>query len=94
MVKLDADRLVVSGPVTMDSVPALLAAGAALLDRVRAVDLGAAAPLDSASVALVLAWQRAAASSGRTLVVENAPAAFENLARLYGVSRFVGPAGR
>lgn len=94
MVKLDAGRLVVAGPVTMETVPALLAAGGALVGDASAIDLRAAAPVDSASVALVLAWQRAAASNGRSLVVENASDAFANLARLYGVSQFVGPAGR
>lgn len=93
MVTLEGDRLRVRGPVNMETVPALVEAGTPLVARARVVDLAATEALDSAALALVLAWQREAMrGAGRPLVVENAPDAFANLARLYGVTDFLRPA--
>jgi len=49
------------------------------------VDLGAVTACDSSLLACVLAWRRAAATRGATLVVKNAPENLVRIARLYGV---------
>ena len=61
MIALDGDTLRVSGAITMDTVPGLVAAGIAHLSRgVVRVDLSGVTEADSAAVALALAWTRAA----------------------------------
>ena len=86
MIRREGNRVVVEGPVTLDTVPALapaleehLAAGDAT------VDLGKVTEVDSSAVALVLEWRRLAESRKLALRLENAPAALQNLAKLYGV---------
>ena len=48
-------------------------------------DLGTLTQVDSASVAVMLAWQRAAVRSGRRLRFLNVPSNLITLADLYGV---------
>ena len=50
-----------------------------------AVDLGAVANVDSAAVALLLAWQREAAAQGKRLTLTGVPPALTSLAELYSV---------
>lgn len=52
-------------------------------------DLGPLAQVDSASVAVMLAWQRAAVRSGRRLRFLNVPPNLVNLADLYGVTELL-----
>ena len=86
-IRRDGDRLVVDGPVNMDSVPTLLTAGAEVLAAGAAtIDLSKATGLDSSAVALILAWQRDAEAAGRTLHLAGAPPAFGKLAKLYAVT--------
>ncbi|WP_420994440.1 STAS domain-containing protein [Cupriavidus sp. 30B13] len=49
------------------------------------VDCSALAQVDSAAVAVLLAWQRDAASRGRALSFVGVPAQLAQLAALYGV---------
>ncbi len=56
-------------------------------------DLGALVQVDSASVSVLLAWQRAAVRSGRTLHFRNAPVGLINLANLYGVTELLNLIG-
>jgi phospholipid transport system transporter-binding protein len=82
----EGNRLLLEGAVTVGTVPSLLDAGAAQLrDGVEVVDFAAVTEVDSAAVALALAWLRAAHASGRTLRFANLPRAMENLARLYAI---------
>ena len=53
-------------------------------------DLGMLTQVDSASVSVMLAWQRAAVRSGRRLRFLNVPASLVNLADLYGVTELLG----
>jgi len=53
------------------------------------IDLGALAAVDSAAVATLLAWQRAAAASGRTLRLRNLPPNLRGLIELYGVAELL-----
>jgi phospholipid transport system transporter-binding protein len=94
-VRRDGKRLVLEGAATADTVTALLDAGAASLgDGVEVVDFGAVTEVDSAAVALALAWLRAAQASGRTLSFANLPPAMLNLARLYGVDELIARTAR
>jgi phospholipid transport system transporter-binding protein len=89
-VRRDGNRLVLEGAATAGTVAALLDAGAASLrDGVEVVDFGAVTEVDSAAVALALAWLRAAHAAGRTLRFDNLPPALLNLARLYGVDELI-----
>jgi phospholipid transport system transporter-binding protein len=83
----EGNRLVLEGAVTAGTVPALLdEGGATLRDGVEVVDFGAVTEVDSAALALALAWLRAARAAGRALRFANLPPAMENLARLYAVA--------
>jgi phospholipid transport system transporter-binding protein len=93
VIRREGDRIVLEGPVTLDTVPALaqdfdahLAAGAAL------VDFGGVTEVDSSAVALVLEWRRQAENRNVTLRLANPPAALQNLAKLYGVLELLPPA--
>ena len=49
------------------------------------VDLAAVTEADSAALALILDWVRAARGAGQTITVRNLPAGLVSLAALYGV---------
>ena len=94
MIRREGDRILVEGPLTLDTVPALageiephLASGAAI------VDFGGVTDIDSSAVALVLEWRRQAERRGVALRLANAPEALQNLAKLYGVLELL-PLGR
>ena len=76
--------------MTAATVPALLDEGAAQLrDGVEVVDFAAVTEVDSAALALALAWLREARASGRTIRFANLPRAMEKLARLYAVEELL-----
>jgi phospholipid transport system transporter-binding protein len=75
-----------SGPLTMDSVANMLAASVeAPLPVAGVVDLERIEVVDSAGVALLLAWKRRANSEGKPLVFAHLPPSLGSLAQLYGV---------
>jgi len=49
------------------------------------IDLASVTTVDSAAVALLLAWQRAAAEQGKRLAFAGVPSGVTGLAGLYGV---------
>ena len=53
------------------------------------IDLADLTAVDSAAVATMLAWQRAAQSSGKSLVFSNLPTNLESLVHLYGVAELL-----
>ena len=78
--------MVVSGPVTLANVADLLAEGRRhLAEGVATVDLGEVTEMDSAALALCLAWLRDARAAGGSLVFANLPESLQTIARLYGV---------
>ena len=86
MIRREGDRMLVSGPVTLASVNALLGPGLEQVrDGVRVVDLAEVAELDSSLIAAVLAWLREARRAGRTLELMHPPQGFSTLAQLYGI---------
>ena len=78
--------MIVSGPVTLGNVAALLEEGRShLAAGVRSVDFGEVTEMDSAALALCLAWLRDAKASGAAITFSNLPESLQTIARLYGV---------
>ncbi len=77
--------------MTNDTASALLEAGrAAIRGGDVAFDLAAVKQVDSAAVALLLAWQREAQAANSRIVLTNVPPALTSLASLYGVDGLLG----
>jgi len=73
-------------PLTMQAASATLAEGLRAIEAGETgIDLAAASAADSAGVAILLAWQRAALARGTKLEFHNPPAALSSLVALYGV---------
>jgi len=88
VIRREGPRLVLSGPVTLGNVAALLDEGRRhLAEGVQTVDLGEVTEMDSALLALLLAWLRDARASERKLVFANLPESLRTIAQLYGVDR-------
>ena len=93
MIRRDGLRMVLSGPVTLANVAQVLQEGRRHLDEgrrrqdegVREVDLGGVTEMDSALLALLLAWLRDAQNRNRPLEFSNPPESLRTIARLYGV---------
>lgn len=86
MIRREGRRMLVSGPVTLANVAAILEEGRRHLDEgVRTVDLAEVSEMDSSLLALMLAWLRDARSRSRELAFTNAPESLRTIARLYGV---------
>ena len=100
MVRREGNRLLAEGAVTAETVPSLLGEGTAQRrNGVEVIDLAAVTEVDSAALALALAWPREARAAGRTIRLANLPPETENLARLYAVDELLtigtppGPGG-
>ncbi len=86
MIRREGGRMMVSGPVTLANAADLLEEGRRHLEEgVRTVDLGEVTELDSALLALLLAWLREAKSREREIAFANLPESAQTIARLYGV---------
>lgn len=91
MIAREGARLVLSGPVTLANVAALLEEGRRHVEEgVESIDLQGVTEMDSALLALLLAWQREAKSRDRSLTLANPPQALSTIARLYGVDTLLG----
>ena len=90
MIRRESGRIVVSGPVTLANVAAVVEEGRRHLEEgVGTVDLGEVTDMDSSLLAAMLAWLRDARSRGRELVFANLPESLRTIARLYGVDRLI-----
>ncbi len=77
-------------PLTMQTAKSALAEGLRAIEAGKMdFDLAMATAVDSASVAILLAWLRAAQARGMMLDFRNPPAALCSLASLYGVSELL-----
>ena len=86
MIRREGRRIVISGPVTLANVAAVLDEGRRHLEEgVRTVDLAEVTEMDSSLLALMLAWLREAKSRSRELAFANPPESLRTIARLYGV---------
>jgi phospholipid transport system transporter-binding protein len=86
MIRREGQRIVVSGPVTLANVAAILEDGRRhLAEGVPTIDLGEVTELDSSLLAAMLAWLRDAKAASRSLSFANLPESLQTIARLYGV---------
>jgi len=82
--------MMVSGPVTLANVGSLLEEGRRhLAEGVQTVDLGEVTEMDSALLALLLAWLRDAKARTQSIAFANLPESLRTIARLYGVDRLL-----
>jgi len=88
VIRRESGRIVVSGPVTLANVAAVLEEG------VRTVDLGEVTEMDSSLLAAIVAWLREARRAGRELAFANVPESVRTIARLYGVDELIPAASR
>ena len=85
-----AGRWRVSGALSMDTVEAVLAASTSIgLPEDGIVDLTAVDRVDSAGIALLLAWARRAAKESRKIGFTGIPESMHSLASLYGVEELL-----
>jgi len=90
MIRREGERMVVSGPLTLASVTAVLREGSAAIGQgASTVDLGEVGELDSSALALLLAWLREAKQLNRSLSFANLPQGLTTIARLYGVAELL-----
>ena len=90
MIRREGPRLVVSGAVTLGNAAALLEEGRRhIAEGVQTVDLGEVNEMDSALLAVLLAWLRDARSRDKQLSFVNLPASLRTIAQLYGVDRLI-----
>jgi phospholipid transport system transporter-binding protein len=90
VIRREGARLFVSGAVTLGNAAALLEEGRRhIAEGVQTVDLGEVNEMDSALLALLLAWLRDARSRNRALSFANLPESLRTIAQLYGVDRLL-----
>ncbi|MCL4800787.1 MAG: STAS domain-containing protein [Burkholderiales bacterium] len=90
--RLDGERVLLEGPVNIETAPALFAqARATCRDGATLLDFAAVGEVDSAAVAMVVALLRDAEAAGRRLALANVPAAMATLAELYSVADVIAP---
>jgi len=90
VIRREGRRIAVSGPVTLATAAQLLDQGRQhLAEGVSIVDLGEVTEMDSALLALALAWLRDARAAKRELAFVNPPEALQTLSRLYGVEELL-----
>ena len=86
MIRRDGSRMVLSGAMTLANVAGALEEGRRHLEEgVHTIDLGEVTEMDSALLALLLAWLREARSRKREIAFANLPESLRTIARLYGV---------
>jgi phospholipid transport system transporter-binding protein len=94
MIRREGRRMLLSGPITLDNVVRVLQEGRQhIQEGVRSVDLGEVTEMDSALLAMLLAWLRDARAHKRELTIANPPESLQTIARLYGVDQLLSVSG-
>ncbi|HEX3061587.1 MAG TPA: STAS domain-containing protein [Usitatibacter sp.] len=88
--------LALTGDLSFESLPGVLVQSAEYAARTDlperlTIDFSGVGTVDSAAVALLLEWRRAAEARGKTLEFVNLPANLLALANLYGVADLIQP---
>ena len=84
------DRWMLAGALSVDTAASVLEASReAELPGTGIVSLAAVESVDSAAVAVLLAWRRRAAAEGKDLSFTDVPASLSALAVLYGVEELI-----
>jgi phospholipid transport system transporter-binding protein len=87
MIEVSGGRMRVTGPMVIDSAASLKKAGdSAVTAGAAMVDLAAVTEADSAALAILLSWLRAAQERKQALMIVNTPENIRSLATLYGVA--------
>lgn len=93
MIRVSDNRIEVSGPLMMATAGAMLAEGeqalAAVGEAEAEFDLKAVEQMDSAGLAVIFGWVRAARAVGKSLHITNPPQNLLSLAAVYGVAEFL-----
>lgn len=90
MITREGERLLVSGRLTIATVPTLFEAGLQhLTSEDLLVDFSQVEAVDSAAVSMLLGWLRAAQRSQHALRITGLPEDLLSLAHLYGVSELL-----
>ena len=90
MIRREGARLVLSGAVTLGNAAVLLEEGRRhIAEGVQTVDLAEVNEMDSALLAVLLAWLRDARSREKKLSFVNLPESLRTIAQLYGVDRLI-----
>ncbi len=90
MIKREGDRLVISGRVTIATVPALFETGLEHLTSGDLVaDMSQVEAVDSSAISMLLGWSRAAQRGNHVLRVTGLPEDLLSLAHLYGVAELL-----
>ena len=90
MLTRQGDTLIVEGPVTFDTVPALVgAADEHFRGGAGTIDFSRVTEIDSSAVALALEWLRQGALANVRVQFVHLPQSMQNLGKLYGVSEIV-----
>jgi phospholipid transport system transporter-binding protein len=90
MIRRDGVKITLSGPVTLANAARVLEEGRQhLAEGARMVDFGEVTEMDSAALALALAWLREARVAKRELAFANLPEALQTLSRLYGLEELL-----
>jgi phospholipid transport system transporter-binding protein len=90
VIRREGRRITLSGPVTLANAARVLEEGRQhFAEGVRTVDMGEVTELDSALLALALAWLRDAREARRELAFANVPEALQTLSQLYGVENLL-----
>ena len=101
MIKREGSCIALTGPVTLANVAAVLEEGRRHLgegrrkqdEAVCKIDLAGVTEMDSALLALLLAWLRDAQQRERKLEIANPPESLRTIARLYGVDELLSGMG-
>jgi phospholipid transport system transporter-binding protein len=89
------DRWMLAGALTVDTAASVLEASrAAALPATGIVSLASVDSVDSAAVAVLLAWRRRAAAEGKDVSFTDVPASLSALAELYGVEVLISRSAR
>jgi len=92
VIRVEGDRVFVSGAATLQSIMGILEpVQAHVRNGIAKVDLSGVEELDSSLLAAVLAWIREAKSLGRDVIITGVPPEFATLADLYGVDELIFP---
>lgn len=87
MIERQGEHLIVKVPMVMANAHGLLEAGrSALQSGEQIFDFSQVTEADSAALAVMLGWLRAAPSSRSTLKFAHIPAGVRSLAELYGIA--------
>jgi len=90
VIRRDGRKITVSGPVTLANAARVLEEGRQhLAEGARSIDFGEVTEMDSALLALALAWLRDARQAKHEIAFANPPEALQTLSRLYGVEELL-----